>query len=91
MSIRMTRRRPLRSTLRGKDPARWRWALARLLDHVPGTCWTDLVGWVWGVRRIPWAPVTADCRSDAAACGRCYCGQIGPDGKPYREPTGGAS
>lgn len=83
----LTHRPALSSALHNRDPKRWRWQVAHLLNRLPGTCWADLVSWVWGARRLPWAPVTSACRADAAACGRCYCGQIGADGKPYREPT----
>lgn len=63
-----------------------RWWIANQINRLPGTCWADLVDWALGSQRWPWAPVTRDCRADAAAsgCGRCYCGQIGADGKPFR-------
>ena len=72
--------------------ARWRWRLALRINRLPGQCWTDPVSWAlpWAPGpRLPWAPVTPRCTASAASDPewRCYCGQVGADGKPWRGET----
>lgn len=58
---------------------RTRLRIARLLDRLPGQCWTDLVGWYTTPDRPvreAWSPINGACRSDARAAGRCYCNKI---------------
>jgi hypothetical protein len=52
-----------------------RWRIADLMDRLPGQCWADLASWaLYGPRkvardgesRLPWRPITAMCRRDAA-------------------------
>lgn len=62
-----------------------RWRIARLIDRLPGQCWTDLVRWVTYGRRGPWSPQTDTCRTDAARNGRCLCGRLTTD-SPERTP-----
>lgn len=62
----------------------WRWEVAELLNRLPWTCWSDLVGWVMCVDRkerrdyplrkaFAWKP----CRgADYDRCGSCYCGKF---------------
>lgn len=58
---------------------RTRLRIARLLDRLPGQCWTDLVWWYTSpdrpVRKA-WSPINGACRADARAAGRCYCNKI---------------
>jgi hypothetical protein len=63
---------------------RFKWWLAYQLNRLSGQCWADLVYWVLrspkddpGLRAaLPWRPINAMCRFDAAECGRCYCGKL---------------
>lgn len=70
-----------------KRMKRLRWKIARLMDKLPGQCWTDLVCWVLyrrrfegGIREVlPWRPVQPSCLQPADE--RCYCGKLrAPDG-----------
>lgn len=54
---------------------RLRWAIARLLNRLPGQCWADLVDWTLGYQRSPWSPQRS-CRADLARRGACYCGKL---------------
>lgn len=59
---------------------RTRQRIARLLDRLPGQCWTDLVWWYTTPDRPvreAWSPINGACRADARAAGRCYCNKIG--------------
>lgn len=73
--------------------SRARWTVARLLDRLPGMCWAQLVGWVYGGTRLRDTRQTyqsggVDCRTDAQRCGVCYCGRIDLIGATKRAPTG---
>lgn len=66
---------------------RLRWGIARLVDRLPGQCWSGLVEFALDERfltrrRWPWAPISEACRKDAERCGACYCGKL-------RRPEGG--
>ena len=63
-----------------RGDSKWRWRVARLLDHLPGMCWASLVSWViygpekgdgYTLRgcRIDWM-----CRENDAQ--DCYCGKL---------------
>jgi hypothetical protein len=67
---------PCRAKWNRKLPERIRWRIAYAMDHVPGQCWSNLVSFALGSRRWPWQPVGGICRSDAEACGACYCGRL---------------
>lgn len=68
---------------------RWRWTVAKLLDHHPRACWTNLVCWVTYTRPLfdRRNGVTflqdATCRADAAGTGSCYCHRL-RDGRVRR-------
>lgn len=61
-------------------PEALRWRVARLLNRLPGQCWSDLVEWALrgGVReaRSPWSPQTSTCWLDSVRTGACYCGKL---------------
>lgn len=62
----------------GRRKLRVRYSIARLLDRLPGQCWTDLVCWAqYGNKRSPWSPVTPSCLADGC---RCYCGKLRAEG-----------
>jgi hypothetical protein len=73
-----------------RDPTdrrnKWRWDLAHHLNKIPGTCWTHLVAWALGDRRLVDIGNNDDarqdslCRRGAAENGTCYCGKITRDG-----------
>lgn len=60
--------------------ARWRWAVARLLDRRKNTCWADLVSWALGSDgyQLPCKQQSA-CRADMDRNDSCYCGKIRKD------------
>lgn len=75
-----------------KTVERLKWRIADLLN-TRRQCWADLVSWVLdeeplrdtGLRAaLPWRPITALCRKDAASNGRCYCGKLAADGTVLR-------
>jgi len=55
---------------------RARFAIAGLVNRLPGQCWADLV--MWAMRRddskLPWSP-SPSCREDMERTGCCYCGK----------------
>lgn len=57
---------------------RLRYAIARLLDRLPGQCSTSI--WQWanrsGPRTSPWSPNQLGCAQDAARNGHCRCGKL---------------
>lgn len=66
---------------------RLRWRIAGIVNRLPGQCWSRLVDWVLFEpepdgepedrrRGLPWRPIDAVCRRDAARCGACYCGKF---------------
>lgn len=61
---------------------RVRWTVAHNLNRLPWTCWANLVSWALHSRPLVDRHGDGDirqdsiCRSDAANCGRCYCGKI---------------
>jgi hypothetical protein len=57
---------------------RFRWWLAWQLNRIPGTCWTHLVDWALGSRRLFDPGNRDDLRTDfmcrmPSQSGRCYC------------------
>jgi hypothetical protein len=56
---------------------RARYAIAELVNRLPGQCWADLVMWVMGrdESKLPWMPSTS-CREDMQRTGCCYCGKF---------------
>jgi hypothetical protein len=70
---------------------RARWAIAHLLDRLPGQCWTELVWWATTPDRPireAWSPIDGSCRSDARQCGRCYCNKLGATDPLARDTRG---
>lgn len=62
---------------------RLRWKIVDLVDRLlPGQCWTDLVCWAMAERedradrRLPWHPMSRQCREDMVNVGCCYCGAM---------------
>lgn len=57
---------------------RLRYAIARLLDRLPGQCSTSI--WQWAnqatPRALPWSPNQLGCQLDAAKNGHCRCGKV---------------
>jgi hypothetical protein len=76
---------PMNSPTNYTTKCRWqnrvRWTVAHHLNHLPWTCWANLVSWAMHSRpllsrdgddmRQDWM-----CARDAADCGHCYCGKI---------------
>lgn len=55
---------------------RLRFAVARALTRIPGTCRQTVWLWANGRTRRPWAPVRPGCRELAVRYGWCPCGQV---------------
>lgn len=55
---------------------RLRWKIAATLDHLPRTCWANLVSYALRSRRSPIQLQDRMCRSDLARLGTCYCGKL---------------
>jgi hypothetical protein len=61
-----------------------RWRVAKLMDKVPGQCWSSLADWAgdWkdydrdNRRGLPWRPQDWACRRDAQRVGSCYCNKL---------------
>lgn len=55
---------------------RARFAIAELVNRLPGQCWADLVMWALrrGDSKLPWSP-SRSCREDMQGTGFCYCGK----------------
>ncbi|QJY46684.1 hypothetical protein [Pseudonocardia broussonetiae] len=71
---------------------RLRWRIVRLVDKLPGQCWSELADWAgrWFAGDdpdeqygLPWRPQGWMCREDAARVGSCYCGKL-------QDPAGAA-
>lgn len=59
---------------------RIRWRVAYSLNHLPGTCWANLVSWALGSRPLL-SRDGDDARQDwmcrpTEGCGACYCGKV---------------
>lgn len=61
---------------------RTRWWIAPLLNKLPRTCWTNIVSWALGDRRLFDPDNHEDirqnwmCRRDLAENGICYCRKL---------------
>lgn len=66
----------------------WRFAIARMVDNLPGQCWADLVTWAQDSPReaidradswLGLSPLSNN-RQCRDATGGCYCGKLRPPG-----------
>ena len=61
---------------------RARWTVAWWLNKLPRTCWSNLVSWALGDRKL-WDPGNHDdvrqnylCGDGVSRTGSCYCGKL---------------
>ena len=53
-----------------------RWWVARQINRIPGTCWTDICCWAVGYTGLRDIRSKQVCLKDAYSDGTCYCGKF---------------